>query len=79
MAVKTSEFTNALQVEEVRSQDRQTTISAHVVRSLSVTMSYAEMDTLVTSFGRSRDELTAGQRQVQDEFVMAVEEVRFPR
>jgi hypothetical protein len=57
--------------------ERQTSVTAHVVRSIAVTMSMIEMDTLVHSLGRMRDELTDSERTVQDEFVAAVETARF--
>jgi hypothetical protein len=57
--------------------ERHTSVTAHVVRSIAVTMSMIEMDTLVHSLGRMRDELTDSERAMQDEFVAAVEMVRF--
>lgn len=58
-------------------QEKATSIVAHVVRSISVTMSAAEMDVLVGTFGRSRDELSRGELDVLDEFTREVETVRF--
>jgi hypothetical protein len=57
--------------------ERETSIHAHIVRSIAVTMSMAEMDTLSMSLGKSRDELTPGELAVQAEFLSAVEEARF--
>jgi hypothetical protein len=57
--------------------ERETSIHAHIVRSIAVTMSMAEMDTLAMSLGKSRDELSPGERAVQQEFLSAVEEARF--
>ena len=72
------EWTEAIpNTDEVRDEERQTSISAHTVRSISVNMSMMEMDTLVGSFGRDRDQLSVGEKTVQDEFVREVERVRF--
>lgn len=66
-----------IRTDEVNPSQRQTTISAHIVTALSVTMSTTEMDVLVRSLGKGYEELSPGERMVQAEFVAAVEAVRF--
>jgi hypothetical protein len=70
------EFATAV---DEHSAEKQTSISAHVIRTISVNMSMIEMDTFVGTFGRTLESLTNGERAIQDEFIRAVEEVRFGR
>jgi len=69
--------TKAVQTPMSNHRERETTISARVIKSIAVSMSYAEMDSLVRTFGRSYDELTTNERIVQAEFTAAVQEIRF--
>jgi hypothetical protein len=63
-------------VDEPRA-DKETSISAHIVRSISVNMSFAEIDVLVNSLGKMREDLTNGELAVQRDFTSEVERVRF--
>ena len=66
-----------VRADKARPSEKETSITAHIVRTVSVSMSLTEMDALVESLGRRHDELTIGQRTIQSEFVAAVEAVRF--
>ncbi len=57
--------------------EHETTIAARVIKTISVSMSLAEMDALVATFGRDRGSLTTPEQRLQAEFIEAVEEVRF--
>lgn len=72
-----TKMAHAVRANEARQADKETSITARIVRTVSVSMSLTEMDALVESLGRQYDELTNGQRAIQSEFVSAVEAVRF--
>lgn len=74
---KTEAAYHSPNVDEARDEEKSTSITAHIVRTISVSMSVTEMDALVNSLGKPRDSLTNGEKIVQDEFVRAVERVRF--
>lgn len=56
--------------------EKETSILARVIRTVSVSMSFAEMDTLIGTLGRDRGELTRGELAIQDEFASAVDAIR---
>lgn len=56
--------------------EKETSILARVIRTVSVSMSFAEMDMLIGTFGRNRDNFTTGEQRIVDEFVMAVDAIR---
>ena len=51
---------------------KETSITAHIVRSIAVTMSITEMLVLVESMGIDYERLTPNQRQIQQEFSDAI-------
>jgi hypothetical protein len=53
-----------------------TSVTAHVVTSISVNMNYTEMDALMETFGRDYIDLTEQERAIQREFVQAVRALR---
>lgn len=59
-----------------RPTPRQTSISAHIVQSIAITMSASEVDTLMGAFGRNYDDLSDTERQIFAEFAERVNELR---
>ena len=55
---------------------RETSITAHIVSSICVTMSTAEMDALVNSFGKGTEYLSDIEKAVQRELMDAVYRLR---
>ena len=57
-------------------RERETSITARIIRTISISMSITELDSLIQTFGRTGDELTPIERTIQQEFINAVEELR---
>lgn len=55
---------------------KETSVSAHIIRSIAVTMSILEMETLIDSLGVEYNNLSETQRKVQQEFADAVHALR---
>ena len=56
--------------------ERVTSITAHIVKSISVQMSIVEIETLMGTFGRPEYELTETEKAIQREFIQNVESLR---
>lgn len=57
-------------------REKETSITARIIRTISISMSISELDSLIQTFGRTGDELTPTERTIQREFITAVEELR---
>ena len=55
---------------------KQTSVSAHIVQSISVNMSVSEMEMLMDTFGRDASTLNGTEIAIQREFVAAVTALR---
>lgn len=73
------QFATADNSERPPIRERETSISAHIVRSIAVTMSGAEMDILcgmLTRFGLRDEDISPTESIILREFIVAVESAR---
>lgn len=62
---------------ESERSEKETSISARIIRTVAVSMSITEIDLLIQSLGKARIDLSQTERMIHAEFIEAVERVRF--